>query len=155
MDYPLNLNIGNAYFESYLTWPGVKFIHGFNQALTNNTRNRQLLLDTVPLACKALSDGRLAYWEFGNEPDLYKTSAQGIKRPANWTQQDYVNEWLTATRDIRTALQQSCPEEATAQAYKYYAPSFAGVKNNGLNLSVVTGLGLGCDSDIGIVSSHK
>jgi len=71
-DYPTILYIGPSYFESYDTWPGVKFIHGFNLA-KNTSEDRQLLLDYVPLVCKALekSDG-FFHWELGNEPDLYK-----------------------------------------------------------------------------------
>ena len=132
-DYPLQLGIGKSYFESYSTWADTKFIHGFNLA-ANTTEDRELLLDTVPLACQALEGGKLAYWEFGNEPDLYKTSAQGIKRPATWTEQDYVDEWLNGTRAMKQVLEEACPNEVTAEAYKYYAPSFAGTNNNNFTM---------------------
>jgi len=86
-DYPTTITIGPAYFESYHTWPGTKYIHGFNLG-RNSTTARAGLIDSVPYACKALQDGRLLYWELGNEPDLYKTSAQGPVRPSNWTEQE-------------------------------------------------------------------
>ena len=71
-DYPTILYIGPSYFESYDTWPGVKFIHGFNLA-KNTSEDRQLLLDYVPLVCKALEKSNgFFHWELGNEPDLYK-----------------------------------------------------------------------------------
>jgi len=91
----------------------------------------------------------------GNEPDLYKTSAQGIKRPATWTEQDYVDEWLNGTRAIKQALETACPNEATAQAYKYYAPSFAGTNNNNFTMRTALLDGQNDDADIGIISSHK
>lgn len=86
-DYPTTLTIGPSYFESYLTWPDTKFVHGFNLG-RNSTVARQGLIDSVPYVCKALEGGKLLHWELGNEPDLFKTSAQGPVRPANWTEQD-------------------------------------------------------------------
>ncbi|KAK3112327.1 hypothetical protein LTR53_011508 [Teratosphaeriaceae sp. CCFEE 6253] len=86
-DYPTTLTIGPSYFESYSTWPDTKFIHGFNLG-RNSTVARQGLIDSVPYACKALEGGKLLHWELGNEPDLFKTSAQGAVRPATWTEQD-------------------------------------------------------------------
>jgi hypothetical protein len=152
-DYPYILYIGPSFFESYNTWPGTKFSHGFNLA-KNDSAALESLLATVPLACKALRGGKLAYWELGNEPDLYKTSAQGVVRPATWTEQDYVNEWLTKSRQIRTAMAQACPELATDAAYKYLAPSFGGVSNS---LKPVTTWkdGLDTDHDIALNSEHK
>ena len=152
-DYPTTLSIGPAYFESYETWPGTKFIHGFNLG-RNSTVARQGLLDSVPYVCRALEGGKLAYWELGNEPDLFKTSSQGPVRPANWTEQDYVNEWLHWTRAIRVAMQSACPELASNQSYKFYAPSFGGTGNS-LDLLITWEDGLDADKDIAIISSHK
>lgn len=129
VDYPYIIYIGPSFFESYSTWPNTKFSHGFNLG-KNGSEALESLLDTVPLACKALQDGKLSHWELGNEPDLFKTSSQGIVRPANWTEQDYVDEWLAKTRKIREALAKACPEMATEQNYKYMAPSFAGLSNS-------------------------
>jgi hypothetical protein len=113
-DYPTVLYIGQSYFESYLTWPGVKFIHGFNLA-KNTSEDHQLLLDTVPLVCKAFKQsGGIYHWEFGNEPDLYKTSAQGVVRPSWWSESDYVAEWLNLSQKIHNQLAESCPELATS-----------------------------------------
>lgn len=88
------------------------------------------LLATVPLACKALKGGKLAYWEIGNEPDLFKTTTPNSVRHANWTESDYVAEWLAKERAVRRQLTKSCPEMATDTEYKYIAPSFAGLKNS-------------------------
>lgn len=89
-DYPTTITIGKSYFESYSTWPNTKFIHGLGLG-KNGTAGRETLLATVPLACKALGNN-LAYWELGNEPDLYKTSAQGPVGSKTYTEKVYVNE---------------------------------------------------------------
>lgn len=153
VDYPYIIYIGPSFFESYSTWPNTRFIHGFNLA-KNNSESLQSLLDTVPLACRALQDGKLAYWELGNEPDLYKTSSQGVVRPANWTEQDYVDEWLTKSRDIRHVLAEACPELATESNYKYIAPSFAGLSNS-LKPIATWKDGLNTGRNIALNSEHK
>ena len=152
-DYPTTLSIGPAYFESYETWPGTKFIHGFNLG-RNSTVARQGLIDSVPYVCRALEGGKLAYWELGNEPDLFKTSSQGPVRPANWTEQDYVNEWLHWSRAIRLAMLSACPDLASNQSYKFYAPSFGGTSNS-LDPIITWEDGLDADKDIALISSHK
>ncbi|RAK86834.1 beta-glucuronidase [Aspergillus costaricaensis CBS 115574] len=149
-DYPLILSFGPAFFESYFTWPDTKFIHGFNLG-KNSSTDIELMLESVPVACKALEGGKLAYWELGNEPDLYKTSAQGIRRPANWTEQDYVNEWLNKTARIEKRLVKACPELADS---KYIAPSFAGVTNS-LNPVVTWEKGLDNSRNIALNSEHN
>ena len=153
-DYPTTITIGPKYFESYLTWPNTNFIHGFDLG-RNISSARQGLIDSVPYACKALSGGKLAYWELGNEPDLYKTSAQGPVRPASWNERDYVSEWLHWTRKIRQALALACPDLAIDQKYKYYAPSFAGTGGNSLDPVTTWEDDLYTDKDIAIISSHK
>ncbi|KAJ9315701.1 CAZyme family GH79 [Paecilomyces variotii] len=152
-DYPTILSIGPSYFESYATWPGTKFSHGFNLG-KNGSEGTDTLLATVPLACKALQGGKLAYWELGNEPDLYKTSAQGPVRPSNWTEKDYVDEWLTKTRLIKSALEKSCPDMVNDSKYQYIAPSFAGVSNS-LNPVTTWREGLNTDHDIALNSEHN
>ncbi|KAK5737465.1 hypothetical protein LTR17_006693 [Elasticomyces elasticus] len=152
-DYPTTLTIGPSYFESYQTWPGTKFIHGFNLG-RNSTVARQGLIDSVAYACKALEGGKLLHWELGNEPDLFKTSSQGPVRPANWTEQDYVNEWLYWTREIKGALQDACPDLASNESYTFYAPSFAGTSNS-LNPIVTWEDGIDTDKDIAIISTHN
>lgn len=104
--------------------------------------------------CKALSNGGFLYWELGNEPDLYKTSAQGIVRPSWWNESDYVAEWLNGTRAIRETMAKACPKLATDEAYKYIAPSFAGTGNS-LNPLKTWQSGLDTDKDIALISSHK
>lgn len=150
VDYPYIVYIGPSFFESYSTWPNTRFIHGFNLA-KNSSEALKSLLDTVPLVCQALQGGKLASWELGNEPDLYKTSQV---RPANWTEQDYVDEWLTKSRDIRHALAEACPELATNSNYKYIAPSFAGISNS-LQPIATWKDGLSTDHDIALNSEHK
>ncbi|KAF2769923.1 hypothetical protein EJ03DRAFT_292377 [Teratosphaeria nubilosa] len=152
-DYPTTLTIGPKYFDSYNTWPGTRFVHGFNLA-KNSTSDRHALLESVPFACKALEGGKLLLWELGNEPDLYKTSAQGRVRPPNWKEADYVDEWVNLTRAIKTAMKGQCPNLASVSSYKYYAPSFAGT-NNSLDPLRTWEDGLDTDKDIAVISSHN
>jgi hypothetical protein len=149
-DYPTTLTIGPSYFDSYSTWPNTTFSHGFSLA-KNGSVGLSSLLATVPLACKALEGGKLAYWELGNEPDLYKTSAQGVVRPASWNEQAYVDEWLGKSRAIKAAMAQTCPDLVNA---KWIAPSFGGTSNS-LDPIITWQDGLDTDNDIALISSHK
>ncbi|KAJ5153369.1 Glycoside hydrolase superfamily [Penicillium canariense] len=148
-DYPSIISIGPSFFEAYETWPGTKFSHGFNLG-KNTTEAMDTLIATVPLACKALSNGRLAHWELGNEPDLFK----GKVRPSTWLESDYVGEWLSKSRIIKRQLSQACPGMVTKGAYKYLAPSFAGTGNK-LDPVKTWEVGLDTDHDIGMNSMHN
>ena len=150
-DYPTTITIGPSYFESYNTWKDVKFAHGFNLGLGGNRSSGwQTLLDTVPLACKALRGGKLYVWTYGNEPDLYSTSAQGPVRPPDWSESDYVAQWRNGTRAIKALLDEHCPE----LAYGYMAPSFAGVANR-LKAPAAWAAGLKDEKSIKFFSTHK
>ncbi|EXV04482.1 hypothetical protein X797_002160 [Metarhizium robertsii] len=83
-DYPTTIYIGDSFFESYNTWPGVKFSHGFN----------------------------LAKGAYGNEPNNYPTSAQGPTRPKGWSARDFADGWLNGTRGINKQIRRHCPELA-------------------------------------------
>lgn len=150
-DYPAIIYIGSSYFESFATWPGAKFSFGFDMG-KNGTEGTDTLLATAPLACKALKDGKLAYWELGNEPDLFKTSTPDTKRPANWTESDYVTEWLSKTQLIKRQMAKACSEEL-ADA-KYISPSFAGLTNS-LDPVKTWQDGLDKNKNIMINSMHK
>ncbi|KAJ4290738.1 hypothetical protein N0V88_006487 [Collariella sp. IMI 366227] len=154
-DYPTTITIGPSYFESYNTWKDVKFYHGFNLGLgANRSSGWQTLLDTVPLACKALSGGKLYVWGYGNEPDLYAVSAQGPVRPPDWNEETYVDQWLNGTRMIKTLVEEHCPEMATDEAFGFMAPSFAGV---GIQLKApeTWEAGLNEDNNIKLFSTHN
>lgn len=154
-DYPTTVYIGPSYFESYNTWKDVKFCHGFNLGLgANRSSGWQTLLDTVPLACKALGGGKLQLWAYGNEPNLYPTSAQGPVRPPAWDESAYVSEWLNGTRHITALLEEHCPELADKDRYGYMAPSFAGVSDR-LGADVAWTAGLDDDKNINLFSIHK
>ncbi|KAJ5624233.1 hypothetical protein N7510_000542 [Penicillium lagena] len=152
-DYPYLLSIGPSFFESYSTWPDTKFSHGFNLG-KNGTAAVESLLATVPLACKALADGKLMHWELGNEPDLYIDGGAFSARPENWTESDYVTNWLTNERAIKQKMAHACPEMATDSAYTYLAPSFGGI-NNGLDPVKTWSDGLDSDKNIRLNSMHN
>ena len=152
-DYPTTISIGPEYFDSYSTWPGVTYIHGFNMG-KNGTIGYDTLVGTVPLVCKALGTNKVAYWEMGNEPDLFKTSSQGPVRPSWWNETEYVQEWLNKTRIMRQLVQQNCPDIIAQGKFEFYAPDFAGTSNS-LNLITTWQAGLDADNDIAFIDSHK
>jgi len=91
----------------------------------------------------------------GNEPDLFKTSAQGIMRPSTWSEVDYVKEWNSKVASVKEALSKSCGDDwVSAQKFKWIAPSFAGTSNS---LDAVKSWKAGMDKsgDIAQFSSHK
>lgn len=156
-DYPTTLHIGPSYFESYATFPDTKYLHGFNLGLGGNVSHPEgwsTLLQTASLACKALEGGKLLWWEYGNEPDLYSTSAQGAVRPRNWNETTYVSQWLNGTRAIKEVVASVCPDMISDDQYGYMAPSFAGVSNH-LNPVTTWRDDLDADEDVKIFSSHK
>lgn len=163
-DYPSELTIGLAYFESYHTLPGTRFSHGLNMAMAINAAGRQTLLDSVPLACNALSPDehgspRLYTWEFGNEANLYSTSAQAVVRPKTWSNEDYVAEWLNGTRLIIDLLQEHCPGLAASNSSRnhtdqFMAPSFTGTDSS-VNAPQAWEAGLGSDNGVELFSKHK
>lgn len=145
-DYPTTITIGDAFFESYGTWDGVQFSHGFNMALGGSTaKGWQTLISTVPLACKALGGGKLYTWEYGNEPDLYSPSV----RPDDWDNTDYIDQWKNATSQIKDLVNQHCGGLST----KFMAPSFAGVGNELTASTCVDGIDSG--GVLEYFSTHK
>ncbi|KAL1962237.1 hypothetical protein VTN77DRAFT_9893 [Rasamsonia byssochlamydoides] len=142
------LCIGSSFFDSYGAFPsGTKYSHGFNLA-ANNASGYDTLTATVPLACQALQDGPLNVWELGNEPDLYR----GKWRPSDWTEEEYVAEWLNGTDRIRTLLQQSCPSLAADLAFM--APSLSS-PGSALKITNIFADGLDNESTVKQISVHN
>ncbi|TRX94180.1 hypothetical protein FHL15_004948 [Xylaria flabelliformis] len=153
-DYPTTIEIGPSYFDSYTTWPNVKFSHGFNMGGNHDDRQWATLIQTAAIACKTLGKDKLYWWEYGNEPDLFPTSAQGPVRPANWNESDYVAEWLVATRAIKGVITETCPDLLGNDTYGYLAPSFAGIGNN-LKAPRAWADGLNTDGTVRYFSTHN
>ncbi|KAI0006289.1 glycoside hydrolase family 79 protein [Xylariaceae sp. FL0662B] len=150
VDYPTTIEIGPSYFESYGTWPNVKFSHGFNMGGNHDDRQWETLLQTAVLACKALGKDNLYLWEYGNEPDLFSTAV----RTSNYNESDYVAEWLNGTRAIRDMLEANCPDLLSNGTYGYLAPSFAGTSNH-LRAPRAWEDGLNEDGTVKLFSSHN
>ncbi|KAK8122332.1 Beta-glucuronidase [Apiospora sp. TS-2023a] len=153
-DYPTTIEIGPSFFESYSTWPNVKFSHGFNMGGNNDARVQDTLIQTAELACKALGTDKLYVWEYSNEADLFATSAQGPVRPSNYNESDYVNEWLDGVAVIKSVIQKNCPDLALTNTYNYMAPSFGGVANH-LKAPLAWADGLDNTENIKYFSSHN
>jgi hypothetical protein len=150
-DYPTIITIGPSFFDSYKTMPkGVRFSHGFNLG-ANSSAARAATFASAAYACKAIGSN-LLYWEYGNEPDLFWASGY---RPRNYTEADYVEEWLNGTSQISAAVKSACPSLAGT---KYMAPSFAGVANNSyftLDPVRVFKEDINAAGNIGLISSHN
>ncbi|KAK8064913.1 Beta-glucuronidase [Apiospora phragmitis] len=153
-DYPTTIEIGPSFFESYSTWPNVKFSHGFNMGGNHDSRIQDTLTQTAELACKALGTDKLYVWEYGNEADLFATSAQGPVRASSYNESDYVNEWLDGVAVIKSVFRKNCPGLASIDTYKYMAPSFGGVANH-LKAPIAWAAGLDNTENIKYFSSHN
>jgi hypothetical protein len=119
----VNVEIGSSFFDSYNTWPNVKFIHGLNMKNSSSGPiGWQSLMDTIPVACQTLQ-GKLLFWEYGNEPDFYP-------RPRSaWNDSTYVATWANGTSAIKDLLDQHCPELADEGAFGFVGPSLAEANN--------------------------
>lgn len=129
---------------------GMRYTHGFNLG-ANSSAAREATFASAAYACKAIGQN-LDYWEYGNEPDLFHASGY---RPLNYSNADYVAEWLNGTSHIEQVVRQACP---SLQGTKFMAPSMAGVGANGYNTLdpvKVFADDLNADNNIGIISSHN
>lgn len=128
---------------------GIKYAHGLNMA-ANSSAERAGTFHSASYACKAIGSN-LLYWEYGNEPDLFNLAGH---RPRNYTEADYVSEWLNGTKAIKDVVKVACPELA---GVKFMGPSFAGptaVDIATLNAVKAWREGINKDDDIGIVTLH-
>lgn len=153
VNYPTTVYIGSSYFESFNTWPDTKFTYGFNMGLATHPLGWASLLETVPVACKALSNGNLLWWEYGNEPDLYKVSPERVLRPKDFNQTTYLQQWRNGTAAIKAALEDACPDLASDDKYGYVGPSFAGARD--FNITDVFKQGMNDNGTIKIITHHK
>jgi hypothetical protein len=161
-DQPKNLTFGPAFFESYQTWPGTSFVHGFNFNY-NSTSDRQALVASVPYLCKSLyMYNHLAGLEMGNEADLYPVviphvpvGLRPLTRPAAWKEPDYVAQWLNYTRDIDAAIRSHCPDISISPK-AWVAPSFANAANiSGLDPVLALKAGLDTDKNLKVFGAHQ
>ncbi|ORX97555.1 hypothetical protein BCR34DRAFT_548540 [Clohesyomyces aquaticus] len=154
-DYPRVLTLGPKFFESYQALPDTSFIHGFNLAKNGSDANAAASAEAA-IACKYLSlNGSFKAWEMGNEPDLFKTSAQGIMRPGSWNEADFVKEWDARVDLVKKSLEKNCGKEWTENAnWKWIAPSFAGTGNS-LDALKTWKAGLNKREEVVAFSSHN
>ncbi|GKT43064.1 beta-glucuronidase [Colletotrichum spaethianum] len=151
-DYPTTIHIGPSFFESYGTFADTKFAHGFNLGLgANRSEGWETLKATVPLACKAIGKDKLDVWEYGNEPDLFSTSAQGPVRPPSWNESIYVEQWLNGTREIANIIAEACPDFPKPV---FMAPCNAGTANR-LRAPAQWAAGLNTDKNVAMFSTHN
>ena len=145
-------SIGPSFFESYTTWPGTKFSHGFNLKNTTDS-NHQSLIDVAQMACKTISSDMLNVWEYGNEPNLY---SERKERPSDWDVVAYAKEWAAGSKLIDDTFAKYCPDAAGANSPGFMSPSLAG-DNATSNFSAITAFqqGINVSNNIKQISSHK
>jgi hypothetical protein len=165
-DYPTTIEYGTAFWSSYGTFSDTRYIHGLNLGKSGqNSGYRSNLLQAVASGCKRLEDSGILFWELGNEPDLYKTSAQGPVREATYDEAAYVKEWIDLAQAVEAQVSTACPGLTRKGRFKMIAPSFAGVSNSldpaktwNTTVSIGDGQPLEKMTDTGFIaefSSHK
>ncbi|ETS83220.1 hypothetical protein PFICI_05096 [Pestalotiopsis fici W106-1] len=122
--YPTTLTYGESFFEGYQVFDNVKFSQGFNLG-ANGTVGFNNLKSTLPLACKALNESNLAYFEIGNEADQYasKKSNRGPIRAAGWNVSLWLDDWRNRSATLESLYAESGCENTP---FRLTAPSFAG-----------------------------
>ncbi|OAQ99338.1 hypothetical protein LLEC1_03298 [Akanthomyces lecanii] len=99
----------------------------------------QALVDTAPLACKALGRDRFYGYEYGNEPNNFNLGGKYAPRSTSWGPKDYVREWLNGTAEIRGQMRKHCPDlepeylEFMAPSYDDRVGSLKAVDNSDIN----------------------
>ncbi|KAJ5952165.1 uncharacterized protein N7479_010578 [Penicillium vulpinum] len=110
-DQPEKAHYGPSYFESYQTLGDIQFIHGLNMK-QNDSRQ---LRDAAVGACTSLGSN-LHLFELGNEWNF----GPGIYLAANYSIQDYVQEWKRKSDVVLAGVQKACPGPFPG----FMAPSF-------------------------------
>jgi hypothetical protein len=109
-DQPRNSTIGPAFWESYNVITGTQYIPGLN-FYKNDSDSLRNLQGEAQESLKYIPAERLHLLEIGNENDY---GAKSGFRPVNWTQEDYVEEWISRSRNIQTS----------DKSLRFFAPSF-------------------------------
>ncbi|ATY63601.1 Glycoside superfamily [Cordyceps militaris] len=153
-DYPTTIVLGPSFFESYQTLPGVRFSHGFNLAKgAISADGWQALVDTAPLACRALGRDRFYAYEYGNEPNNFNLGGKYAPRTTSWGPEDYVAEWLNGTAEIRRQMLAHCPE-LEPEYLEFMAPSYDD-RVSSLKALDVWNLGIDQGNNINTYSVHN
>ncbi|KAF2098183.1 family 79 glycoside hydrolase [Rhizodiscina lignyota] len=117
LDQPKNSTIGPSFWRSFNRLSSTKYIFGLN-FFKNDSTFMQNLYGEVSESRKNIPTEKLYLFELGNENDV--GTGNGF-RPANWTQKDYVNEWVYRTEHLQSK---------NNDKLRFYAPSFAGLGND-------------------------
>jgi hypothetical protein len=118
-DRPHNSTIGPAFWESFHTIPGLKYIFGLN-FVKNDADAIPNLQNEVEQTLARLPPKSLFLFELGNENDDAPSNGD---RPRNWTQYNYVDEWVERTRHIQN----------DKKSLRFFAPSFGSFSNGSPN----------------------
>lgn len=142
--------VGPSFYSSFGTFPNTRYIPGINLAINGSAGKVTRTIESE-LTCKALGSS-LFMFEVGNEPDHY---IDYFRRPANWTVEEYVEEWLKGSQEVMDVMTSACPQLAK-QSSGFFAPSFGGTDLSE-PFSALTAFQSGQNSrrDIRQISVHK
>lgn len=113
----------------------------------------QTLVDTAPLACKAIGRDNYYGYEYGNEPNNWNLAGKYAPRNRTWDERDFVHEWLDGTREIRKQMKKHCPDLGP-EYRQFMAPSYDD-RVSSLKAKKVWDLGLDKCRNINTYSVHK
>ena len=168
-DQPSALTIGPAWLESFQQFPnGTQYTYGLN-FYNGSSGLDQTVLEAIP-AIKAIG-AALYTFEIGNEvdgkPSLVWAAADtnptspgwpgGSRRPANWTIQDYVNEWLAYSAAIDSNAMSAPTNEREGPFYQGCAFEAPRNLSNGTAWNVANALtdGIASNGRLRTVADHE
>jgi hypothetical protein len=146
-DQPSALTIGPAWLESFKTFPaGTKYIYGLN--FYDGAAG---LVQTVAEAVPAFTElGKSLYaFEIGNEVNSWAGTS---RRPANYTTQSYVDQWLEYAVAIVKGT--NATQKRLFQAAAFTAPRHWG-NTSDWNVESILRLGIGEGGMVKTVADHE
>jgi hypothetical protein len=146
-DQPSALTIGPSWLESFKTFPtGTQYIFGLSFQ-DGAAGLAQVLLEAIPTVAELGSS--LYAFEIGNEVDGFPG---GSRRPANYTVQDYVTQWLQYGAVIENAT--GTQGEALFQAGAFEAPQNFLTSSTSWNAKTILQDGIAKTGLVKTISEH-
>lgn len=147
-DVPSSLTIGPTFFESLTTFANTRFIYGLNmKSSVSDSDAYDNMLDTVAAVCSSFSSDNLLAWSYGNEPNLYGFD--------DWEPADYTTAWLEAERDIKSVLEDECPDLVSDDLFGFLTPSVSNLHSGHVNIPDTLEDGINDDGVVFFLGAHK
>ncbi|KAL3485093.1 hypothetical protein BJX62DRAFT_243277 [Aspergillus germanicus] len=146
-----NFTVGPAWFESFQTFPGVKWMFGLSferDELGKSESIKQALKVT-----EVLDRDEIYGLELGNEIDGFP----GLRRDVDWSISDYVREWHEYSDAISEALAKHAPwlQQPLFQGCSFLAPEEVGNNLSYWNVESALKLGMATGGKLKTIADHK